>query len=59
MILKTPRIRKGRAVILELKVVKKFQELEEGCAAALKQAEKKRYRKEIAAGRVWSALCEG
>ncbi len=47
LILKTPRIRKGRAIILELKAVKKFQDMEVGCKEALQQIEKKKYREEL------------
>ena len=47
IILKTPRIRKGRAVILELKAVKKFQDMEAGCKEALRQIAEKKYREEL------------
>ncbi len=47
LILKTPRIRGGRAVVLELKVVKRFQDMERGCVEALRQIEEKKYRKEL------------
>lgn len=47
LILKTPRIRKGRAVILELKAVKRFQDMEKGCREALMQIEKKKYKEEL------------
>lgn len=47
LILKTPRIRRGRAIILELKAVKKFQEMEQGCEAALRQIDEKQYREEL------------
>ena len=47
LILKTPRIRKGRALILELKTVKRFQEMEKGCREALAQIEKKKYKEEL------------
>lgn len=47
IILKTQRIRKGRAIVLEIKAVKRFQEMEEGCAAALRQIEEKRYCEEL------------
>lgn len=47
LILRTPRIRRGRAVILELKVVKSYGDLERGCEAALLQIEEQRYREEL------------
>ncbi len=47
LILKTPRIRKGRAMILELKAVKRFQDMEKGCQEALMQIEKKKYKEEL------------
>ena len=47
LILKTPRIRKGRAIILELKAVQRFQEMEKGCEAALRQIDEKKYREEL------------
>ena len=47
LILRTPRIRRGRAVILELKVAKDYADLEQGCEAALRQIEEKRYREEL------------
>ncbi len=47
LILKTPRIRKGRAVILELKAVQKFQEMEKGCETALRQIDEKKYQEEL------------
>lgn len=47
IILKTPRIRKGRAVILELKTVQRFQDMEKGCEAAIRQIEEKKYREEL------------
>lgn len=47
LILKTPRIRRGRAVILELKAVKRFQDMEKGCQEALMQIEKKKYKEEL------------
>ncbi len=43
LILKTPRIRKGRAIILELKTTKRFQDMEAGCKDALWQIEEKKY----------------
>lgn len=47
IILRTQRIRKGRAVILELKVVKKIQDMEAGCKKALQQIEEKKYLEEL------------
>ena len=41
--MKTPFIRNGLAVIFELKVVKNFREMEEGCQEALKQVETRQY----------------
>jgi len=43
IILKTPRIRKGRAIVMEIKAVKDFGDMENGCAAALRQIEEKKY----------------
>jgi hypothetical protein len=42
IILKTPSVR-GRAIILELKVAKTFYKLNEGCDAALRQIQQKKY----------------
>ncbi len=42
LIMKTPSVR-GQAVILELKVVKDFEQMEAGCTAALQQIEKQNY----------------
>lgn len=47
LILKTPRIRGGKAVILEIKAVKSFHDMEAGCTAALEQIRGKRYREEL------------
>lgn len=47
IILKTPGIRRGRAIILEIKAVKNFGDMEKGCEAALKQIEEKKYREEL------------
>lgn len=47
LILRTPRIRGGRAVVLELKAVKRFQDMERGCMEALRQIEEKKYREEL------------
>ena len=47
LVLKTPRIRKGRAIVFELKAVKSLQELEKGCEAALKQIKEKKYQEEL------------
>ncbi len=44
LILKTPKVRNGRAVVLELKVVKRFQEMEKGCRETLRQIEEKKYK---------------
>lgn len=45
--LKTPRIRGGRAVVLEIKAAKAFQDMEKCCREALRQIEEKRYREEL------------
>lgn len=42
IILKTPSVR-GMAIIMELKVVKDFEEMEAGCLQALEQIEEKQY----------------
>lgn len=47
IILKTPRIRNGRAIVIELKAVKKFSILESGCEEAVQQIEKKKYKEEL------------
>lgn len=47
LILKTPRIRRGRAIILELKVVKSFRDMEHGCREAIRQIQEKKYREEL------------
>lgn len=47
IILKTSRIRKGRAMILELKAVQRFQEMEKGCSEAFRQIEERQYREEL------------
>lgn len=47
LILKTPRIRKGRAIIVEIKAVKNFHDMEKGCEMALQQIQEKRYREEL------------
>lgn len=47
IILKTPRIRKGRAIVMEIKAVKDFGDMENGCAAALRQIEEKKYLEEL------------
>ena len=49
LILKTPRIRKGRAIILELKAAAAFGEMEEKCQEALAQIEEKQYEKGLRA----------
>lgn len=41
--MKTPGIRGGAAVILELKVAKEFRGMEDGCTKALSQIEKRDY----------------
>ena len=43
ILLKTPRIRNGRAMILELKVSDTFAAMEERCAEALQQAKNRNY----------------
>ncbi len=47
LILRTQRIRTGRAIILEPKVAKKIQDMEAGCQEALRQIEEKKYREEL------------
>lgn len=47
IILKTPRIRNGRAIVLELKAVKNFRDMEKGCEEALRQIEEKKYKEEL------------
>lgn len=47
IILKTPRIRNGRAIVLELKTVKKFADMEAGCAEAIRQITEKKYEEEL------------
>lgn len=47
IILKTPRISKGRAIVMEIKAVKDFGDMENGCAAALRQIEEKKYLEEL------------
>lgn len=42
IIMKTPSVR-GMAIIMELKVVKDFEKMEEGCEQAIKQMEEKNY----------------
>lgn len=46
IILKYPSVR-GRAVIMEIKVAKTYQELEEKCEEALRQIEDQRYEEEL------------
>ena len=43
LILKTQRIRQGKAIIIELKVANSINELEKGCTKALEQIEKLHY----------------
>lgn len=59
IILKTPRIRNGRAVILELKTVKSFHDMEKGCEAAIRQIEERRYREELEQEGYQDILCYG
>ncbi len=47
LILKTPRIRDGRGIILELKVVRRFQDMEKGCQEAIRQIEERKYKDEL------------
>lgn len=42
LILRTPSVR-GRAIIIEIKVVDRLSDLEGGCEAALRQIEERRY----------------
>ena len=41
--LKTRRIRDGRAIVLELKAAQRFDQMEEKCKEALEQIEKQNY----------------
>lgn len=43
ILMKTHAIRGGRAIILELKTVKDFHQIEDACRAALKQIEERDY----------------
>lgn len=43
LILKTPRIKNGRAVIFELKTARQFQDMQSGCQEALEQIRQKKY----------------
>jgi len=47
LILKSPRIRNGRAFILELKTAKNFGEMETLCEEALEQIESRKYEAEL------------
>ncbi len=47
LVLKTPRIRNGRAVILELKAAKAFGDMETLCEGALSQIEEKKYEESL------------
>ena len=47
IILKTPRIRDGRAIVIELKAVKKFHDMKTGCKEAVRQIETMKYREEL------------
>ncbi len=47
IVLKTPRIRNGRAIVIELKAVKKFSDLEDGCKEAVRQIKEKKYCEEL------------
>ena len=47
LVLKTHRIRKGRAIILELKVTDNINEMENSCIKALEQIEKLHYDSDI------------
>lgn len=47
LILRTPRIRKGRAMILELKVASSFRAMEEECRKALQQMEDRKYEADL------------
>lgn len=49
LILKTRRIRKGTAILLELKVTDTFAEMEEKCDQALRQIEEKHYSRALEA----------
>ena len=42
IIMRTPSVR-GMAIIMEIKIVKDFEKMEEGCDAALKQIEEQNY----------------
>ena len=47
LVLKTPRIRRGRAIILELKTASNINDLEKGCENALEQIERLHYDHDI------------
>ena len=47
IVLKTPRIRRGRAIILELKTASNINDLEKGCENALEQIERLHYDHDI------------
>ena len=47
LVLKTPRIRRGRAIILELKIASNINDLEKGCENALEQIERLHYDHDI------------
>lgn len=59
IILKTPRIRNGKAIIMELKTVKSYHDMEKGCEAAIKQIEEQKYREELEQEGYQDILCYG
>lgn len=59
IILKTPRIRNGKAIIMELKTVKSFRDMEKGCEVALKQIREQKYREELEQEGYQDIVCYG
>ncbi len=47
IILKTPRIRGGRAIVFEIKAVKRFCDMEKGCEEAVRQIREQKYEEEL------------
>ena len=59
IILKTPRIRNGKAIIMELKTVKSFRDMEKGCEVALKQIREQKYWEELEQEGYQDIVCYG
>ena len=47
LVMKTRRIRNGKAIILELKAAKEFSKMEEKCRQALQQIEDRKYEEDL------------